>query len=76
MAGFIIGWIANALSKSRYSFLINLFVGIFGAVLLNIIIKTLEIGDDRFFFTLFISVLGATGLLGMFHVSRAFERRR
>lgn len=76
MAGFIVGWIANELSHNRYSFLINLFVGVFGAILLNIFITTIEISDGRFFPTLGISVLGSGVLLCLFHASRAIERNQ
>jgi len=76
MAGFIIGWIANEISRNRYSFLINLFVGSFGAVLLNIFVTTIEASDGRFFPTLGISVLGAGVLLGVFHFTRGIERQQ
>lgn len=75
MAGLIIGWIANAISKSRYSFLINLFIGIFGAILLNIFVTTLEVNDGRFFPTLGVSILGSSGLLILFHLTRALEQK-
>lgn len=74
-AGFIIGWIANTMSKSRFSFPINLFVAIFGAVLLNFFLRTAEYIDNRFFPVLGVSLLGSAGLLAIFHLSRQFERR-
>jgi uncharacterized membrane protein YeaQ/YmgE (transglycosylase-associated protein family) len=76
MAGFIIGWIANELSHNRYSFLINLFVGVFGAILLNIFVNTIEVSDGKFFPTLAISVLGSGVLLGLFHFTRGIERQQ
>jgi uncharacterized membrane protein YeaQ/YmgE (transglycosylase-associated protein family) len=76
MAGFIIGWIANELSHNRYSFLINLFVGVFGAILLNIFVNTIEVSDGKFFPTLAISVLGSSVLLGLFHFTRGIERQQ
>lgn len=75
LAGFLVGWIANALSKSRFSFPINLFVGIFGAILLNFFVQSTEMLDDGFFTILKVSLLGSAGLLGLFHVSRMLERR-
>ena len=75
VAGLVIGWIANAMSKSRFSFPINLFVGIFGAILLNFFFRTAEIFDDGFFTILIVSLIGSAGLLGLFHLSRFTERR-
>ncbi|HVZ30253.1 MAG TPA: transglycosylase [Asticcacaulis sp.] len=74
-AGFVIGWIANMMSKSRFSFPINLFVAIFGAILLNFFLRTAEYIDNRFFAVLGVSLLGSAGLLAIFHLSRQFERR-
>lgn len=75
LAGFVIGWIANFMSKSRFSFPINLFVGIFGAVLLNFFMQSTEMGSDRFWPVLMVSLVGSTVLLGLFHLSRITERR-
>jgi len=75
VAGFIVGWIANAMSKSRFSFPINLFVGIFGAILLNFFVRSAEMMDDHFFSILLLSLTGSTVLLGLFHLTRALERR-
>lgn len=75
LAGLLVGWIANLLSKSRFSFPINLFVGIFGACLLNFFMVSAEMIRSDFLPILWVSLLGAAGLLGMFHLSRAFERR-
>ena len=75
IAGFVIGWIANMMSKSRFSFPINLFVAIFGAILLNFFLRTAEYIDNRFFSILGVSLLGSAGLLALFHLSRQFERR-
>jgi uncharacterized membrane protein YeaQ/YmgE (transglycosylase-associated protein family) len=75
MTGFIIGWIANNLTKSRYSFLINMFVGVFGAILLTFFIHILDIYPDRFFLTLKTSAIGSIVLLILFHLTRALERQ-
>ena len=75
VAGFIVGWIANAMSKSRFSFPINLFVGIFGAILLNFFARTADLWDDHFFSILIVSLTGSIVLLGLFHLTRALERR-
>ena len=75
IAGFVIGWIANMMSKSRFSFPINLFVAIFGAILLNFFLRSAEIIDNHFFSVLGISLLGSAALLAAFHLSRQFERR-
>lgn len=75
LAGLVVGWIANLMSKSRFSFPINLFVGIFGACLLNFFLVSAEMIRNQFFSILWVSLLGAAGLLGLFHFSRAFERR-
>ena len=75
LAGFVVGWIANFMSKSRFSFPINLFVGIFGAILANFFARTAEMIDDHFFSTLFVSLLGSVGCLALFHLSRITERR-
>jgi uncharacterized membrane protein YeaQ/YmgE (transglycosylase-associated protein family) len=75
IAGIVIGWIANMMSKSRFSFPINLFVGVFGAILLNFFLRTGEYINNRFFPVLGVSLLGSAGLLALFHLSRQFERR-
>ncbi len=75
LAGFLVGWIANALSKSRFSFPINLFVGIFGAVLLNFFVQSTEMLDGHFFSILTVSLIGSGALLCLFHISRMLERR-
>jgi uncharacterized membrane protein YeaQ/YmgE (transglycosylase-associated protein family) len=75
IAGIVIGWIANMMSKSRFSFPINLFVAIFGAILLNFFLRTAEFIDNHFFSILGVSLLGSAGLLAIFHLSRQFERR-
>ncbi len=75
LAGFVVGWIANFMSKSRFSFPINLFVGIFGAILANFFVRSTEMIDDHFFATLGVSLLGSAGLLALFHLSRVTERR-
>ena len=75
LAGFLVGWIANFMSKSRFSFPINLFVGIFGAILLNFFMQSTEMGSDRFWPVLTVSLIGASGLLGLFYLSRVTERR-
>ncbi|ESQ78161.1 GlsB/YeaQ/YmgE family stress response membrane protein [Asticcacaulis sp. YBE204] len=74
MAGFIVGWIANNLTKSRYSAIINMFVGIFGAILMTFFIHILDIYPDRFFTTLRAAVAGSVILLGLFHLTRAMEK--
>ena len=76
MSGLVIGWIANAMSKSRYSFPINLIVGFFGAILLNIVVTAMEILNDHFIVVLTVSAIGATILLTLFHLSRLSERSR
>lgn len=75
LAGFLVGWIANFMSKSRFSFPINLFVGIFGAVLLNFFVQSSEMLDDGFFSILMVSMVGSTVLLGLFHLTRLTEKR-
>jgi uncharacterized membrane protein YeaQ/YmgE (transglycosylase-associated protein family) len=75
LAGFLVGWIANAMSKSRFSFPINLFVAIFGAILLNFFVQTSEKLDDHFFSILMVSLVGSSVLLGLFHLTRMLERR-
>ena len=75
LAGFLVGWIANFMSKSRFSFPINLFVGIFGSCLANFYARTTELIDDHFFSTLAVSLIGSAGLLALFHLSRITERR-
>ncbi len=75
LAGFLIGWIANTLSKSRFSFPINVFVAIFGAVLANFFVRSSEMLNDHFFSTLAVSLAGSVVLLGLFHLSRMVERR-
>ncbi|ESQ75390.1 GlsB/YeaQ/YmgE family stress response membrane protein [Asticcacaulis sp. AC402] len=74
LAGFVVGWIANAMSKSRFSFPINLFVGIFGAVLLNFFVQTANMLDDRFMSILLVSLVGSTVLLALFHLTRLTEK--
>lgn len=76
LAGFVTGWIANAMTRSRFSFLINLMVGVFGGILLNILVTTMELFEDTFWRTLGISIVGAGGLLVIFHMTRAVERIR
>ena len=75
LAGFLVGWIANAMSKSRFSFPIYLFVAIFGAILLNFFVQTSEKLDDHFFSILMVSLVGSSVLLGFFHITRMLERR-
>lgn len=75
VAGLLVGWIANLMSKSRFSFPINLFVGIFGACLLNFFLRSAEMIDNHFFSILWVSLIGSTVLLALFHLSRVFERR-
>ncbi|ESQ82901.1 MULTISPECIES: hypothetical protein [unclassified Asticcacaulis] len=75
LAGFLIGWIANAMSKSRFSFPINVFIAIFGAILLNFFVQTSEKLDDHFFSILMVSLVGSSVLLGLFHLTRMLERR-
>jgi len=76
IAGFVIGGIANAWTKSRYSFIINLFVGIFGAILPNFFVQSTEMMDGGWFSILLISLAGSIVLLGLFHATRALERRQ
>ena len=76
MTGFIIGWIANALTRSRYSFIVNMFVGIFGAILLNYFIHIIALYDERFFLTLQTSAIGSAVLLLLFHLTRALEKTK
>ncbi|MDC7674770.1 transglycosylase [Asticcacaulis machinosus] len=73
--GFVVSWIANALTKSRYSFMINLFVGIFGSILVNMLIHTMSIYPDSGYLTLKLGLAGSAGLLILFHISRRLERR-
>ncbi len=75
VAGVIIGWIANVWSKSRYSFIINLFIGIFGAILPNFFVQTTEMMDEGWFSILLVSLAGSICLIGLFHATRAIERR-
>jgi len=75
LAGFFMGWIANTMSKSRYSFPINLFVAIFGAILMNFFLRSTSLIHDEFMPTLLVSMLGSAILLGLFHLTRAIERR-
>ncbi len=75
LAGFVVGWIANLMSKSRFSFPINLFVAIFGACLLNFFLRSAEMIDNHFFSILLVSLVGSSVLLGLFHLSRMSERR-
>lgn len=76
MTGFIIGWIGNSVTKSRYSFIINMFVGVFGAILLTFFVHILDIYPDRFFLTLKTAVLGSSVLLLLFHLTRALEKQK
>ncbi|OYW77369.1 MAG: transglycosylase [Asticcacaulis sp. 32-58-5] len=73
--GFVVSWIANALTKSRYSFMINLFVGVFGSILVNMLIHTMSLYPDSNFLTLKLGLAGSIGLLLLFHISRRLERR-
>ena len=75
LAGLVIGWLANFMTKRRYSFLINLFVGLVGAILLNIFVKTLELIDEEFWPTLGVSIMGASLWLILFHITRLVERK-
>ena len=75
LAGFLVGWIANLITKSKFSFPVNLFVAIFGAILLNFFVRSAEMVDDRFFSILTVSLVGSIVLLGLFHLSRITERR-
>ena len=75
VAGLLAGWIANLMSKSKFSFPINLLVGIFGACLLNFFLSSAEMIDDHFLSILGVSLLGSTVLLLLFHLTRRFERR-
>ena len=75
LAGFLVGWIANLITKSKFSFPVNLFVAIFGAILFNFFIRSAEMLDDRFFSILTVSLVGSIVLLGLFHLSRITERR-
>lgn len=74
MTGFIVGWIANNLTRSRYSAIINMFVGIFGAILMTFFIHILDIYPDRFYTTLRAAGAGSAGLLALFHLTRAIEK--
>lgn len=76
LAGFVVAWIANTASKSRYSFPINMIVGISGASLLNFFLRTTGAISDAFFEVLLVSVGGSLALLVLFHLTRAIERRR
>lgn len=76
VAGFVVGWIANMMTRSRYSFPINLFVGIFGSILLTFFIRTADLMDtDHILSGLLISLTGSTVLLLLFHVTRLTEKR-
>ncbi|EGF90488.1 transglycosylase-associated protein [Asticcacaulis biprosthecium C19] len=75
VAGFVVGWIANVMSKSRFSFPINLFVGIFGAVLLNFFVQSTDMLDEGFVSILLVSLVGSTVLLALFHLTRLTEKR-
>lgn len=75
LAGFFVGWIANMMTKSKFSFPVNLFVAIFGAILLNFFVRSAEMMDDHFFSILLLSLAGSIVLLGLFHLSRITERR-
>jgi len=75
VAGFLVGWIANFMTKSKFSFPINLFVGIFGAILLNFFFRSAEMVEDSFFSILMVSLIGSTVLLILFHLTRLTERR-
>ena len=76
LAGFLVGYVFNAITKSRFSFPVNLFVGVFGAILLNFFLRGTEMISGRFFPTLGVSLAGSIVLLGLFHLSRITERRR
>lgn len=76
MTGFIVSWLANALSKGRYSFASNLFTGISGAILLSYFIHIIAIWPDRFFVTLYTSAAGSAALLVLFHLTRALEKTK
>ncbi|GGZ37225.1 transglycosylase [Asticcacaulis endophyticus] len=73
--GCVVSWIANAITQSRYSLPINLFVGIFGAILVNMLIHTMSLYPDSLFLTLKLGMAGSIGLLLLFHISRRLERR-
>lgn len=75
LAGFLIGWIANSVTKSRYSFPINMCVAIAGAILLNFFLRSTSMISDAFMPTLLVSIGGSAFLLGVFHAIRAIERR-
>lgn len=76
LAGFVAAWAANALSRNRLGFPVNLFVGIFGAILLNFFIQSTEMMNNRFLSVLGVSIAGSVGLLALFHISRLTERVR
>ncbi|MDI7774859.1 transglycosylase [Asticcacaulis sp. EMRT-3] len=76
LAGFVVGWVGNAISRSRFSFSTNLFVAIAGAILLNFFIRSSEMMNDDFFPTLGLSLFGSAALLLLFHLSRFPERAR
>lgn len=75
VVGFVISWIANGLTKSRYSFLINAFVGVFGAILVNMLIHTMSLYSNSLLLTVKLGLAGSVGLLLLFHISRRLERR-
>lgn len=75
VAGIVVGWIANFMTKSKFSFPINLFVGIFGAILLNFFFRSAEMVEDSFMSILMVSLIGSTVLLLLFHLTRLTERR-
>jgi uncharacterized membrane protein YeaQ/YmgE (transglycosylase-associated protein family) len=76
LAGFVTGWTANALSRNRFGFPVNLFVGIFGAILLSLFAHDTEMINSRFLPVLGVSLVGASVLLALFHLSRQTERMR
>ncbi|HWU50476.1 MAG TPA: transglycosylase [Asticcacaulis sp.] len=76
LAGFVTGWIANALSRNQFGFSVNLFVGVFGAILPNLFLHDAEMISTRFLPVLGVSLAGSSVLLILFHISRLTERVR
>ena len=76
LAGFVAGWIANALSRNRFGFSVNLFVGVCGAILPNLFLHDAEMISTRFLPVLGVSLAGSGVLLILFHISRLTERVR